>query len=101
MVIPVTLTGRANMTGPTCYHFEELTSPPAQPVSDVCDRCLAMGDTWVHLRACLQCGLVGCCDQSKNRHARSHWVEHQHPLIQSIEPDEFWQYCFADQVVLR
>jgi monovalent cation/hydrogen antiporter len=88
------------MTGPTCHHIEELPSA-AQPKSDVCDQCVAMGDVWVHLRACLRCGSVGCCDQSMNRHARAHWEVHQHPLIQSIEPGEFWRFCFADQVVFR
>lgn len=88
------------MTGPTCHHFDELTSP-AQPTSEICGQCVAKGDTWVHLRACLQCGSVGCCDQSKNRHARMHFEAHQHPLIKSIEPNESWRYCFADQVVLR
>lgn len=88
------------MTGPTCQHFEKL-SAPAAPTSDVCDRCVAMGDTWVHLRSCLECGTVGCCDNSKNRHARKHWEEHDHPLIRSIELGESWQYCFADHYLLR
>ena len=86
------------MTGPTCDHFEKLTSP-ADATSEVCDRCIAIGDTWVHLRSCLTCGNVGCCDNSKNRHARRHWEDHEHPLIKSIEPGEFWRYCFADQVI--
>lgn len=86
------------MSGPTCDHFEKLTAS-ADAASDVCDRCVAMGDTWVHLRSCLNCGNVGCCDNSKNRHARRHWDEHDHPLIKSIEPGESWRYCFADQVI--
>ena len=68
------------------------------PAGDVCASCVEMGDTWVHLRACLDCGMVGCCDESKNRHARRHWDTHSHPLIQSIEPGESWRYCFADDV---
>jgi monovalent cation:H+ antiporter-2, CPA2 family len=88
------------MTGATCQHFEELTSP-VDPTSDVCDQCVAMGDTWVHLRSCLKCGTVGCCDNSKNRHARKHWEAHQHPLIRSIEPGESWRFCFADNFVAR
>ena len=69
-----------------------------QPQSEVCDLCIEMGDTWVHLRACLHCGMVGCCDDSKNTHARKHWKAQGHPLIQSIEPGESWRYCFADDV---
>jgi uncharacterized UBP type Zn finger protein len=88
------------MTGPTCHHFETMTAPEP-PASDVCDRCVAMGDTWVHLRSCLQCGQVGCCDNSKNRHARKHWEEHDHPLVRSIELGESWRYCFSDHFLLR
>lgn len=84
----------------TCEHLEGLTNA-AEPTSDVCDRCIAVGDAWVHLRACLMCGLVGCCDSSKNRHARQHWVEDGHPLVRSIEPGETWKYCFEDSVGTR
>ncbi len=84
----------------TCEHFEGLTTA-AEPTSDVCDRCIATGDAWVHLRACLTCGLVGCCDSSKNRHARQHWVEDGHPLERSIEPGETWQYCFEDSLGVK
>lgn len=83
-----------------CAHFESLTTV-AQPKSKVCDQCVEMGDRWVHLRACLICGQVGCCDQSKNRHARKHWETDHHPLVRSIEPLEFWRYCFEDDVLLR
>lgn len=88
------------MSDPTCAHFEALAEP-AEPASAVCDRCMEMGDTWVHLRACLSCGTVGCCDSSKNRHARKHWEEEQHALVQSIEPGETWQFCFPDEVLVR
>ncbi|HUG08811.1 MAG TPA: UBP-type zinc finger domain-containing protein [Acidimicrobiia bacterium] len=88
------------MTNDTCQHFTDLTSPVA-PTSDVCDQCVAMGDKWVHLRACLGCGQVGCCDNSKNRHARTHWETADHPLIRSVEPGETWRYCFPDGVLAR
>lgn len=88
------------MTTPTCHHLEQLTSD-AQPESDVCDQCVAAGDTWVHLRACLDCGAVGCCDNSPNRHARGHWEDHHHPLIRSIEPGETWRYCFEDHFLAK
>ncbi|HET8739279.1 MAG TPA: UBP-type zinc finger domain-containing protein [Acidimicrobiia bacterium] len=85
------------MTDRTCNHFETLPDP-VDPTSSVCDQCVDMGDTWVHLRSCLACGQVGCCDNSKNRHARGHWEEVGHPLVRSIEPGESWRYCFPDNV---
>lgn len=88
------------MTTPTCQHFDELTTP-AEPLSAVCEQCVAQGDTWVHLRSCLHCGAVGCCDNSINRHARLHWEDNDHPLIRSIEPGETWRYCFPDHFLAR
>jgi uncharacterized UBP type Zn finger protein len=72
-----------------------------EPTAPVCEQCVAQGDRWVHLRACLVCGAVGCCDASKNRHARRHWETVHHPVIQSIEPGETWKFCFEDLVVER
>jgi hypothetical protein len=60
--------------------------------------CLAIGDTWVHLRLCRTCGHVGCCDDSKNRHARKHAGSLAHPIISSFEPGEDWSWCFVDEV---
>lgn len=88
------------MTVPTCDHFAALESL-AEPQSAGCNRCIEAGDTWVHLRSCLECGIVGCCDDSKNRHARGHCEHDGHPLVQSIEPHESWQYCFPDHVVVQ
>lgn len=88
------------MSVQTCKHFEELASDAA-PTSKVCDQCIALGDRWVHLRSCLICGQVGCCDNSKNQHARKHYETEGHPLIRSIEPLEFWKYCFEDHVVVK
>ncbi len=82
-----------------CEHFIDLV--PVEPKSSVCDECVAAGDTWVHLRLCLTCGNVGCCDASRNRHARKHWGSEGHPVIQSFEPEESWKYCFEDGVVAR
>jgi len=87
------------MSDETCEHFDQLVAV-VEPSSKVCQQCIDMGDTWVHLRACLGCGNVGCCDNSKNRHARRHWEQHNHPLIQSIEPGETWRYCFDDGLVV-
>jgi uncharacterized UBP type Zn finger protein len=67
---------------------------------DVCPECVALGDNWVHLRVCLTCGHVGCCDNSKNRHATRHFHATGHPVIQSLEPGERWRYCYVDELYL-
>ena len=66
-----------------------------------CEECLKTGDTWVHLRLCLTCGHVGCCDSSKNRHATKHFHATKHPLIRSIEPGEAWLWCYVDNLMLE
>jgi uncharacterized UBP type Zn finger protein len=68
------------------------------PSSDGCEDCLRTGDSWVHLRLCLSCGHVGCCDESPNRHATAHFRAANHPIIRSFEPDEDWIWCFVDEV---
>jgi uncharacterized UBP type Zn finger protein len=65
-----------------------------------CEECLKTGDPWVHLRMCLTCGKVGCCDSSPNRHATAHFHESGHPLIRSAEPGEEWAWCYVDEVTL-
>lgn len=65
-----------------------------------CEDCLKTGDKWVHLRICLVCGHVGCCDSSPNRHATRHFEETGHPLIRSIEPGEQWSWCYVDEIGL-
>ncbi len=64
----------------------------------VCEDCVKVGDTWLHLRLCLTCGHVGCCDSSKNKHARRHYGAVGHPLIRSIEPGESWVWCYTDEI---
>jgi uncharacterized UBP type Zn finger protein len=71
-----------------------------KPRTKGCEECLKSGDSWVHLRMCLECGHVGCCDSSKNRHARAHFHETQHPLIQSAERGEDWRWCYVDETYL-
>ncbi|UPL48234.1 UBP-type zinc finger domain-containing protein [Hymenobacter sublimis] len=66
---------------------------PAEPT---CPECVALGDTWVHLRVCQTCGQVGCCDSSKNKHATRHFHATQHPIVVSAEPGEQWAWCYAD-----
>jgi monovalent cation/hydrogen antiporter len=63
-----------------------------------CEECLRGGDRWFHLRMCLTCGKIGCCDASPNRHATAHFHETGHPLIRSAEPHEEWAWCFVDEV---
>jgi CPA2 family monovalent cation:H+ antiporter-2 len=83
----------------SCSHADEIGDVhPTSP--DACPECVALGDEWVHLRVCLVCGHVGCCDNSKNRHARRHFRDTQHPIIQSYEPGEAWRYCYVDDVML-
>ena len=68
--------------------------------ADSCLECVALGDHWVHLRLCLICGHVGCCDNSKNQHARRHFEASSHPIIASYEPGEAWRYCYIDDIML-
>lgn len=79
-----------------CPHLAALDhiTPAA---THACAECLAQGDTWVHLRVCQECGHVGCCDDSKNKHATKHFHSTQHPVIASAEPGERWLWCFVDQ----
>lgn|SRR5690606_18992408 len=71
------------------------------PSAEGCEECLQMGDTWFHLRLCLICGHVGCCDNSKNKHATAHFHETGHPIIQSFQPGERWRWCYVDEIMLR
>lgn len=79
----------------TCRH-RDLDTHPA-PHTRGCEECLKSGDTWVHLRLCLVCGHVGCCDSSKNKHATRHYHATQHPLVRSLERGEQWAWCYADE----
>jgi hypothetical protein len=69
------------------------------PSSWGCEDCLRIGGEWEHLRICLTCGHVGCCDSSPNRHARAHSGAAHHPIVQSFEPGEDWSYCFVDDIM--
>ncbi|WP_214107045.1 ubiquitin carboxyl-terminal hydrolase 14 [Acrocarpospora catenulata] len=82
----------------TCEHLETAGDPPAL-TSEGCAECLEMGTRWVHLRRCLSCGHIGCCDSSPMRHATAHYKETGHPVISSFEPGETWRWCYADNVM--
>jgi hypothetical protein len=77
-----------------CHHLKE--SHYRAPTTDVCDECVKLGDDWVHLRTCLTCSHVACCDSSKNKHATKHAHHTKHPVIASAQPDERWLYCYID-----
>lgn len=62
-----------------------------------CEECVAIGSQWVHLRLCLTCGKVGCCDSSPMRHARAHALHRIHPIVRSLEPGESWRWCYLDE----
>jgi uncharacterized UBP type Zn finger protein len=81
----------------SCAHVDDISRQPP-PSGDGCVECLLMGSRWVHLRRCIECGHVGCCDQSPNKHATAHFHETAHPLIQSYEPGEDWFWCYADDL---
>jgi len=80
-----------------CPHFARIKVTSTEV--DVCPECKQMGDTWVHLRLCTDCGHVGCCDSSKNKHATKHFHKTKHPVIRSIEPGESWTWCYVDEVM--
>jgi hypothetical protein len=84
-----------------CTHLETIAVTELPEAVDGCEDCLAVGGKWLHLRICLECGKVGCCDDSPNRHARAHAHAHSHPLVRSIEPRETWSYCFVDNVMME
>jgi uncharacterized UBP type Zn finger protein len=83
----------------TCDHADQIRDvTPGSP--DSCEDCIKTGDKWVHLRVCLICGHVGCCDNSPNKHATAHFHETGHPIIQSYEKGEGWRWCFPDDAAL-
>lgn len=84
---------------PACTHLDQIRD--VVPGSDGCEECLALGDSWVHLRMCLSCGHVGCCDMSRNRHATRHHRATDHPIAASAEAGEDWAWCYPDQLVLQ
>jgi uncharacterized UBP type Zn finger protein len=87
------------MAGVVCSHVAEYQKK-VKPRTKGCEECLKIGAKWVHLRMCLECGHVGCCDSSPNRHARAHFHAVGHPLIQSAERGEDWRWCYIDETYL-
>lgn len=84
-----------------CAHVTLLPEPPPAPrTPDGCEGCLALGESWVHLRMCLDCGYVGCCDSSPHRHANTHHEATTHPVMRSYEAAEVWRWCYLDRALV-
>lgn len=81
-----------------CTHLNQIQAVTSS--NNGCEECLAMGDHWVHLRQCLTCGHIGCCDSSKNKHASAHFRTTSHPIVKSIEPGEDWKWCYVDKTFI-
>jgi hypothetical protein len=82
-----------------CTHLNEVKD--VRPNTDGCEECLQQGTAWVHLRMCMFCGHVGCCDSSAGKHATKHFHRVKHAVMRSIEPGEDWGWCFVDEVELE
>jgi monovalent cation/hydrogen antiporter len=82
-----------------CRHLRAVDHVPSARTPEGCEECLAEGMPWVHLRLCLQCGHVGCCDSSQGRHASRHYEATRHPVVRSFESGEGWRWCFVDDVL--
>jgi uncharacterized UBP type Zn finger protein len=81
-----------------CTHLDQIAVEELPEAVDGCEECLRNGGKWLHLRICLTCGHVGCCDDSPNRHATAHFHETGHPIIHSLEPGEEWSWCYVDDI---
>lgn len=92
----------ANENEEPCKHVEAAARRRhgVHPSSHGCQECLQSGSRWVHLRLCVHCGHVGCCDDSPNRHATRHFATTRHPVVRSYEPGESWLYCYVDESFL-
>ena len=83
----------------TCTHLNQIRD--VKPNTDGCEECLKIGSDWVHLRLCMTCGHVGCCDSSKNRHATKHFHAAGHPVAASHQPGEAWAWCYVDRLMME
>jgi uncharacterized UBP type Zn finger protein len=84
----------------TCTHLDQIAVFELPESVVGCEECLKTGDAWLHLRICLECGKVGCCDDSPKKHATAHAHESSHPLIRSLEPGEDWSWCYVDELAM-
>jgi uncharacterized UBP type Zn finger protein len=81
-----------------CKHREYIKISRLPDAVDGCEECLAAGQSWLRLRICLECGHVGCSDDSPHQHAIAHANASGHPIIRSLEPGEKWSWCYADRI---
>jgi len=81
-----------------CSHLEQARE--VEPSAKGCEDCLRSGGRWVHLRMCMTCGHVGCCNSSPNRHATAHFEATGHPIVRSFEAGEYWLWCYLDQGIV-
>lgn len=81
-----------------CTHLDQIQD--VTPSAQGCEECLKMGDRWIHLRECLICGHIGCCDSSRNKHATKHFHASGHPIVKSFEPGEDWKWCYIDKTFI-
>ena len=84
-----------------CTHLDQVRLTELPLTIAGCEECLKTGDRWLHLRMCVTCGKIGCCDSSPNRHASGHANKDGHPIARSAEPGETWSWCYIDEVGLR
>jgi len=86
------------MSAVACSHLDQILITELPPHIAGCEECLKIGGRWLHLRMCMTCGKIGCCDSSPNRHASKHARDDQHPIVLSAEPGEDWSFCFVDDL---
>lgn len=89
------------MAEASCTHLDQIVVTQLPGSIAGCEECLKTGSGWLHLRMCMSCGKIGCCDSSPNRHARAHAAEAGHPIARSAEPGEDWSWCFVDELAFR
>ena len=87
------------MSTPICTHLDTIEFFEIPKDIAGCEECLKIGGSWVHLRMCMECGKIGCCDESPNKHATQHANDASHPLIKSAEPGEDWSWCYVDNLM--
>jgi hypothetical protein len=87
----------ADRSPETCTHLDTVDAD-ATPSSEGCEDCLRSGGRWLHLRMCRECGHVGCCDSSPNKHATAHFHGVGHPLVSSYEPGVDWWWCYTVEI---
>lgn len=96
--VPCTFRAMADSEGiKTCPHVERIRWS-VRPSGTGCEGCAQTGHSWLQLRMCMECGYVGCCDSSENKHALGHFRREQHPIARSMQPGEEWAWCYIDKL---